>query len=199
MDTVITNFSYIEHLSLIGMFFIVGWSGYLIPVPEEVVLILFGYVCALRGADPLVFIAICFIAVLVGDSSMYFLSLRGSRLARFLKRKVSKKRFAWFEGLESAHAGFFIFFSRFIVGMRFLNPIISGFLRVPYKTFILFNGLSALIYVPFLVFIGYFFQSKISATLGLVMYVRHALFTGFLLLLTLAISLFIHKKFLTEE
>ena len=37
---------YVEHLSYLGVFLVIIFSGYLLPIPEEIILLAIGYVGA---------------------------------------------------------------------------------------------------------------------------------------------------------
>jgi membrane protein DedA with SNARE-associated domain len=71
-----------------------------------------------------------------------------------------------------------IFFSRFIVGMRFLNPLVSGLLRVPTDVFVLATALSASIYIPIIIFLGYYFSNQIEIVLHIAESIRHYIIIG---------------------
>ena len=186
---------YVEHLSYLGVFLIIIFSGYLLPIPEEIILLAIGYVGA-EGIGKLhILIPLCILACLIGDTLFYYLSFRGSRYTRKLLGRLSKRRLERYLMHEKLHTGAVIFFSRFIVGMRFLNPLISGFIKVPWKIFVPFTVLSAALYVPLVVGIGYYFHNTILNAVTVVAEVRHTLFIMILILAASLMSIYIHRWF----
>jgi membrane protein DedA with SNARE-associated domain len=173
MDSAVYGLSYVEHLSYIGFFVTVGLSGYLIPIPEEVILILAGYLAA-YGAIHFQNVAIaCILGAVCGDMLIYYLSSHGNKLAKKYQSRVEKSQAGWYLRHMRKDTMLTIFFSRFIVGMRFLNPVVSGLLHVKAKKFLVATSVSAIIYVPLIIFVGYHFHTEINTVLRVVHSVRN--------------------------
>ncbi|MCW5830717.1 MAG: VTT domain-containing protein [Deltaproteobacteria bacterium] len=164
---------------LIGM--IVGVllaCGLGLPMPEDIILVTTGYLAYLGKLDmrPAIFpahlpqglalgIVATFAGVIAGDSIIFTLGRRfGPHIIEFpLIRKIATR-----ERVEAAEYYFekygtrFIFVGRFMAGVRAPMFLTAGILRVPYRKFILYDGMGALISVPLLVYAGYYFGEDID-------------------------------------
>ncbi len=168
MDSV----AFIEHLSYLGVFAAMATSGYIVPLPEEIILLVGGYLIAGHIVNPYAMIAVSILGAIAGDTFIYYICHRGSRFALKLRARAEKK-FHRYIGWFRAHEGKAIFTTRFILGMRFISPVISGLLNVPWYTFVFYNSLAALIFVPLVSAIGYFFHDHIDRALSLTMVLKH--------------------------
>lgn len=198
VDQTIYGLSYVENLSYLGVFLAVAFSGYAIPIPEEIILVLGGYLAA-QGISslPLVILAsVC--GAICGDSLIYYLSGHGSRFTHKYQSRIEKSKLGWYFRHMDNHPWRTVFFSRFIVGMRFFNPLISGLMKVPFVTFVSAAAASAAIYIPIVVLIGYYLHNKIATVVHIAQSLRHGLFVvliaGSLVLILLFIRNLIQKK-----
>jgi membrane protein DedA with SNARE-associated domain len=58
-----------------------------------------------------------------------------------------------------------IFFSRFLVQLRFLGPFLGGTKKVPLRTFLTYELAALCIYVPLLLSVGAYFRNRLEAIL----------------------------------
>ncbi len=77
---------------------------------------------------------------------------------KFFSKLVARRK----EWLES-NIPKVIFLSRFLIQLRFIGPFMAGQKRTPWKTFLTYDILALLVYVPLYVFIGWYFRSKFGA------------------------------------
>jgi membrane protein DedA with SNARE-associated domain len=191
--------AYVSHLSYFGFFFAVALSGYLIPIPEEIVLVLAGYLAATHVIHLSLVILACVLGAIFGDSLIYYLSGHGSRFTKKYHKKVEDSHAGWYIRHMKENPRLTIFFSRFIIGMRFLNPLVSGLLKVPYDEFIIPTALSAAIYIPAIILLGFFFNSKIQSIINLFESFREFAITALVLVSVVLIVLFIRNLFSKDE
>jgi membrane-associated protein len=193
MEPSIYGLAYVENLSYIGIFLSVAFSGYAIPIPEEIILILGGFLAA-QGISslPLVIIASVLGAVF-GDSVIYYLSGHGSRFTQKYHKRVEKTHLGWYLRHMKENTWLTVFFSRFIVGMRFFNPLVSGLMKVKWKTFVSATSLSALIYIPIIVLVGFYSHHQINMIIHIARSIRHLLFILFTVGTAILIVLFIRN------
>lgn len=175
MPPQIYGLQYVEHLSYIGIFLAVAFSGYAIPIPEEVILILGGFLAASGISNIFLVMLASFLGALCGDTLIYYLSGHGSRFTHQYHARVEKTHAGWYIRHMKKKPMQTIFFSRFIIGMRFLNPLVSGLLRIPWKKFVLATALSAIIYIPIIILLGFVFHNQINLLLHIVHSVREAI------------------------
>jgi len=156
----------IRHLGMLSYLDIFGVSilaNIVIPVPEEAVILAFGYLAGTGRVNGLILIPIVIAGLLTSDIVMYALSKRGNRLILFFYKKFFSKRLerrrAWLE----SHVEKVIFFSRFMVQLRFLGPFFAGQTRVPLKRFLKYELAALILYVPFFIWVGFYFRNRVEA------------------------------------
>lgn len=102
-------------------------------------------------------IAAAVVGGVVGDGISFYLGKRGTTIFN-QKNKIFK-----LEYLEKGEQFFLkhgeksIFLARFFGPLRPVVPFVAGFFKMSAKKFFLFNILSALVWAPFYILIGYFF------------------------------------------
>ena len=192
--------SYLEQFSYVGIFLLLALSGYLVPIPEEILLLLTGYIAALGFNNVYIALIASILGILAGDNVLFWLSrYKGSRLIDRLKRKVRKNALAKYRHLMKRHIGKTIFIVRFIVGLRFFGPFLSGSMKVKWKIFQFYNLIAVVIYAPIMIFLGFHFHNKLALVITQVEIVRHLIFFLFLAVVGYVISIFINKKFLIKK
>jgi membrane protein DedA with SNARE-associated domain len=147
-----------EHWGYAAIFAVVVLGNVGLPVPEETILSLAGYL-AWRGDLKLWLVMIVGIAsASVGDNSGYWI---GRSLGR-----VAVRRYGARVGLTPArldrsqrfmlkHGALAVFAGRFVPGLRFAAGPVAGITRIPAPVFFIANVLGACCYVPIVVGMGY--------------------------------------------
>ncbi len=187
---------YLEHISYLGTFILMALSGHLVPVPEEVILLLVGYASGI-GLSNVYFTAIfAMLGVIAGDSLLFYLSRHGNHYVEKLKNRIAPQKMAKYERMMEAHAGKTIFISRFIVGLRFFSPILAGMLKIKWRTFLVSDIPAIVIYVSFFIFLGYHFNTDIARMITEVKLARHIIFILLIAFIGLLFSYFVGKRFL---
>ncbi len=186
----------LEHFTYFGMFVFLALTGYIIPLPEEIFLLLAGYLAAIGFASLPVIILVCLAGVLFGDNIVFFLSRFGFKFIFNIERRIKGSIIERYTKIMKKHPGKAIFSMRFIPGLRFFAPVLAGSLRVKWKTFEFFDFLAAIIFVPILILIGYFFHEKISYLLGKAIVVKHIIFIVLLIIIGAIIMRYVIKHFL---
>ena len=179
----------IEHFSYLAIFFFALFSGYFIPIPEEIILLITGYMAwsHMIHLTPAIFVVI--IAFIIGDNILFKLTLKHNKhveklIHEVLSIKIITERRAFLE----KHIGATIFASRFIPFLRFVGPVFSGYVKANEKTFMIFNTLAIVIYAPFVVWVGYFFNGYFSQIVLEIAKVKHMLFILVLIIVGLLIT-----------
>ncbi len=189
---------YLEHISYFGTFVLMALSGHLVPVPEEVVLLLVGYASGI-GLSNVYFTAVsAMLGVIAGDSLIFYLSRHGNHYVEKLKNRIAPQKIAKYERMMNAHTGKTIFLSRFIVGLRFFSPLLAGMLKVKWRTFLAYNIPAIIIYVSFIIFLGYHFNTDIARMITEVKLARHIIFALLIIVIGLLLSYWAGKKFLRK-
>jgi membrane protein DedA with SNARE-associated domain len=189
----------LETTELIGTFSTLGYGGIfgisllsniVIPVPEEAVLLILGYTGREHGANFPLVVSLVMAGLLISDIIMYGLSRHGNRYilmfyTKFFSRRLDTRR-AWLEkNIESV-----IFFSRFLLQLRFLGPFMAGQCRVPLRKFLTYELAALFIYVPLVVGSGWYFHRRIENIIGGIHIVRNVI----LIAVVLAALYYLYRK-----
>lgn len=180
-----------SHLGVFISLLIVSFG---LPIPEDIILITGGVVSA-RDNSLLLMNLAGMSGVLVGDSIIYWLGYY------YGEALLKRRPFRWLmtpERLQKVRAyyqkyGYWtIFFSRFAAGLRASSFMLAGTSHVPYRIFLLANGMAALISVPFFIGLGYYFSDNIQAVIARMKTIQGDI----LIVLAVALVLFLlYRKF----
>jgi len=176
---------FIHHLSALTPTGAYAWlagilllCGLGLPIPEDLSLIAAGYFSSSECHLPLHLnvhkaFAICWSAVLLGDTFAFFLGrwfgrpILASPWARryFTPRRQLRVR-AYFRKFGTR----VVFLGRFMPGLRFSIFFCGGTLHLRPSVFFIYDALAAAISVPVLVYLAWFFGGQIDRV---VFYARH--------------------------
>src|SRR5262245_48463268 len=150
--------AFLEHWRYPAIFATVILGNVGLPVPEETVLALGGFL-AQRGELHLpTVIAVGVFAAIVGDNIGFWLGRRYGRkaLERYGRHIwVSGDRLEKVSAFLARYGGFAVFAARFVPGARVLAGPMAGAMGMSLRTFIVGNTLGALVYVPYAAGLGY--------------------------------------------
>lgn len=126
-------------------------------VPGELAMLVGGYLAHQGRASLSVMIAVAVLGAVVGDSAGYEIGRHfGDHLRRGrLGKRIGDERWARAEAYLRTHGGRAVFFGRFVGVMRALVPALAGASHMPYRRFLAWNALGALIWAPGLVLLGF--------------------------------------------
>ena len=163
-------------------------SGFGAPIPEDIPLLIGGWLCALDQASLAVMLPLAWIFVLAGDCVLYFLGRRyGHHVPRIpgLSRVLTPHRIERTERFFQKHGGKTLFVVRFLAALRASTWFVAGAVRTPFWKFVAYDGAAALIFAPGLVLLGWRFGPQGPE---IALYVRWAQL-GLTLLLILAVAI----------
>ncbi len=150
-------------LSLWGPFGVLILCGLGLPVPEDIVLVSAGALGEIDGRSWLEVSAVMYAGVMLGDSTIFFAGRYfGARLrtSRWFQRYFSAKKQSKVEDLFERYHSWVLFVGRFLPGLRAPIFFTAGSTRVKFWKFFFFDGLAALISVPFFVWLGHWLWAK---------------------------------------
>lgn len=140
-------------------------AGVGFPLPEDIPLLVIGYLCW-RAAAPLwLMIPTALAAVLAGDLMLFTLGRRwGSQVSTLwpLGRLLTPPRLQRAAAYFQSHGGKTLFLARFLPGLRAPLFFSAGMCGVPLWKMLLFDGSAALISVPALILLAYFFATQLD-------------------------------------
>ncbi len=150
-------------LSYGGILIVAFLSNVVIPVPEEIVLLIFGYLAGTGAVNLFIVLPLIIAGLLLSDIVVYTLSKKGSHFIiriyeRFFSKKITPDKNSWIR----VHITKVIFISRFLVQLRFIGPFFAGQLGVPLKKYVTYDFLALIVYVPLYVFLGKYFHRRVQ-------------------------------------
>ncbi len=164
----------VEHFSYLGIFVFAIFSGYLVPIPEEIILLIVGYMVSIEFIHFIPALIVVIIAFIIGDNILFRLTIKNNKhVNKFINEVLSLKIISKNKALFEKHINLTIFVSRFVPFLRFVGPVFAGYVKAKEKTFMLFNTLAIVIYTPFLIWAGYFFHDSFIQISGQLLKARH--------------------------
>lgn len=158
---------YEAYALILGVLFVCGVG---VPIPEDITLISAGILASMGQISlPGAFLA-GFFGVLVGDTLLFTIGRKfGRKVFKWplFKTVFTPERILKAEETVHKHAKKISFMARFMPGLRAPIYLTSGILKVPFKIFIIQDGLASLISVPIWVYLGYWFGENIDDVIKL--------------------------------
>ncbi len=153
-----------------AVFGILVACGLGVPLPEDISLILGGFLAHKGAASLPVMMVVGFAGILVGDSLIFFAGRRlGAKLGKnpgasggFFARIVTPEKRAKVEGLFAKHGQKIVCIARFMPGVRAVTYFTAGSVGMSYWRFIFWDGLAALLSAPVFVWLGFYFGGELD-------------------------------------
>ena len=170
-----------------------------VPVPEDITLVSGGVISGLDLANPHVMLVVGLAGVLFGDSTMFLAGrIFGYRVQkiRLFRKIVTPQRFSQIQQKFKKHGLGLLFVARFLPGLRSPIYLVAGMShRISYLTFIVMDGLAALISVPVWVYLGFFFADNLDILMEYVHDLQKGIFAALGLIAIIIIAIVLKKKF----
>jgi len=149
-----------------------------LPLPEDIPLLLTGCLCRLGYGYVGYAVPVGLVGVLTGDLILYSFGYRFG--VDVLKRRpfrylVTRTHIAQMKRQFRKRGNKIIFFGRFFAGFRSLMCLTAGLCRVPPWKFILIDVSGALITVPMLIGLGWWFSHNVEKIAEGVVAIEHVL------------------------
>lgn len=155
-------------MAYILVFGILMACGFGVPIPEDITLISAGILAYNGVGNIYLWIVICFLGVILGDSTMFFLGKRyGLALANkgFLAKILPQSRLLQVGDVLKEKGNKFLFMARFMPGLRAPIFFTAGALGVNPIVFLTFDGLAALISVPAIIYSIFYFGHNLATVI----------------------------------
>ena len=148
----------LEHWGYIAIFAVVILGNMGLPIPEETILILAGYLVWEGKLRLPIVLGVGVVSAILGDNLGYWLGREfGRRAVERYERWifVSPERLDATQRIVARYGPLAVFAARFLPGLRFLAGPVAGITGLRPFPFIVANVLGASLYVPASVGIGY--------------------------------------------
>jgi len=156
------------YLVVFGILLVCGLG---LPLPEDVSLILGGYLVHDGKAELAPMMATGYLGIIIGDSMIFFFGRRfGSKVGQtptgFFARIVTPQKRARVEQLFKKHGEKIIMLARFLPGVRAVTYFTAGSVGMKWRRFALYDSIAALGSAPIFVYLGYKFGGELDALIS---------------------------------
>ncbi|HVT91698.1 MAG TPA: VTT domain-containing protein [Bryobacteraceae bacterium] len=156
LSTVVTG--WYSYLLLMGIVFVETGLLFGFIFPGDSLLFTIGVVTGAGQLDVTLIIVLLIISCLVGDFCGYLLGRRAGPAifnrpdSRFFKQEYLRRTQAFYE----KHGGKTIIYAKFVPIVRTFAPFVAGVANMPYRRFLPFDAIGALVWVPSMTMLGYY-------------------------------------------
>lgn len=161
-DQIVLWLEQYPYLGVAAVFLLCGMG---LPLPEELVLLAAGYVCAKLELNLGVMMVWCGGAIVVGDLLPFVLGrVFGTRLlrVRWMRMLVTKRRLATFDRWFRRRGDMVVLIARFVAGLRVVAFFTAGVMKMPWRRFLFYDGIGIVLIVPLLTWLGFTGQEFID-------------------------------------
>lgn len=155
----------LEHFTYAALFALLVGAGVGLPFPEEVTQLTAGFLARTGRIAFWPGLAVTYCGILAGDYLLFLLGRRhGARVLESppIARLLTPSRRRFIEEHFSRHAFLTVMAGRHASGLRLPTFALAGMSGVPTRTFLLADALSALLSVPLVVGLGWFFAHNLE-------------------------------------
>ncbi|MCE9585168.1 DedA family protein [Candidatus Nomurabacteria bacterium] len=185
-------------LSYFGIFIVSILSNVIIPIPEEGVLLVLGFLSGTPAVNGFIMVPVVFLGLLISDIIMYSLARHGSKIVNFLYKKVFASRLEDKKEWIETNINKVVFFSRFLVQLRFLGPFFAGHNKMPFRKFLVYDALALAIYVPLYVFLGWYFHNRVELIVDGIGKIRNIIILAVVFILIITFLKFSYNFFIKK-
>lgn len=188
---------YLAEFTYAGIFFVLLLCGLGLPIPEDIPIMTSGYLAHLGTINIWAALGVNLAGVMIGDLTIYSIGYwLGYRVEEFriLRSFLKPSRREKVERFFSRHGKKAIFFGRFVAGLRAPLFLMAGVTKVPVRTFFMMDGLAAVLSVPILLFMAYYFGNEIDALRQMIGKTQN-----FVILIAIAIVLWVALRYLRHS
>ena len=172
---------WLQHASYLGIVLALLAAGFGLPIPEDIPLLTAGFLCHTGRARLVVMLPLTLIGVLGCD---FFLFAVGRRFGdhvlehRWIRRFFARVDLGRVKDRFHRHGAKIVVAGRFMPGARAMIFASAGVVGLSWWKFVLADGLAALVSVPVLVLLGWYFGEKSETLLADVRHAEHYVIAG---------------------
>ncbi len=188
----------LQGVSYSGIFILALMANMIIPIPEEIVLLVLGYIVSASTLKFWLVLIIVYVGLSISDLVLFTLARRGGKIVAGLHKRMQRFAILQDSNFIEKHIKKIIFISRFVVQFRFIGPVLAGTSNIPRKTFLIWNSLALLVYVPTVLSLGIYFQNNIEKLIHGAGVFRNYVFLIVMILLVIFVARMIKKSFIQK-
>ncbi len=184
---------FIEQFGYLGILLWFLTFDQVTPIPEEVSLLIVGYLSAHHIFNPIVAATFCLAGFLIVDSVYFFLSKKGSS---FIKKKTrgSSSLMASYKNKLKTNAPEAIIILCFIPRMRMFAPILAGSMRLSFRKFLFFDFIALTIFTTIYLSLGIIFNRSLEKMITKTKGLQNIIFFASVLVIVIIVVFFVRRK-----
>ena len=163
------------------------------PIPEEVSLLIVGYLSAHHVFNPIIAGTFCLAGFLIVDTIYFFVSKRGSL---WIKKKTRGSS-SVMKSLESKLKRYTLrtmVVLCFVPRMRMFAPILAGSIKLPFRRFLLFEVIALMPFTAIYLLLGFFFNKSLQKFIKQATGLQNVIFFAALLIVAVVIILLMRRR-----
>lgn len=185
-----TLLPYLEHSTYAAAFLLLLAAGVGVPIPEDIPILLSGYLSH-RGVMRFeIALPVCFAGVIVGDACLFLLARHGSQSLRRhprLASLVTPERRARARALVQRRGVGAVVIARHVAGLRVAVFATAGVAGMHFRRFIFWDAVSACASVPVMFTLGFLFADRLEQLVHHIHRLQHWAFAAALLIAIVAL------------
>lgn len=192
----------LTHFTYLALVLLMLAAGLGLPMSEDLVLLVVGYLASTGIVDPWVTLAIGYASVLAGDWMIFRMGRRfGPALTThpLTQRMFPPHRLARLERHYARWCTLTVVIARHVAGLRAPAFALAGAGKMSERRFLIADGLSALVTTPLMVWLGFTFGDQMERLFGNVRQVQWVLLGGMgATLLVAAVARWMRRRVVAE-
>lgn len=196
VDFLLNFHGYTPYFIVVGILLLCGLG---LPIPEDITLFAGGLLAYYGVTEVWMMMGVALVGVILGDSIIFLL---GHKFGRKITKKGIFHRLLPDDRLDAVKVKFhargnkLIFAARFMPGLRAPIFFSAGTLHLPYRVFLFYDGLAALLSVPAIIGAVYYFGDHLEQVVRYIQTAQHGILGVIIvMILLMAAKWFIsHRK-----
>lgn len=172
-------------------------SGLGMPLPEDVTLFAGALLAYYEKADVHLMVMVSLVGVMVGDSFVFFMGARYGRQLlthRWVAKILHAERLGRIQDEFHKHGAKILFAARFMPGLRTPTFFSAGMMHIPYSRLLIYDGGAALLSVPAIIYVVYFFGSEVDRVIGYIRNIENAIALTILGVILLVLGRWLYSR-----
>ena len=190
---IIDQFGTLSFVGITGMMFVAN----LFPgIPEEFFIMGLGYLAGRGLVDYWVVFVLTFPVLVLLDSTLFYLSKYGNKYLVKIARFILGRDISSSNSFIRDHIVKILIASRFVFQVRFLGPYLAGVIGIKFKKFLVVNILTLAVYIPFMLFMGSYFEARIGKIFDGIGVLRNIIFVSLVFVVGVFLVFRLRKSFI---
>ncbi len=157
---------YFSKFGYIGVYVWFITVDQIVPVPEEITLIVIGYLSSQGFISPILAGIFSIAAFITVDTAYFMLTLSGNKLIKKVTSKANSNKVNKYKTKLKNHTFKTLLILSFIPRMRLFGPVFVALLKIPYRKFILYDITSLALFTSVYISLGIFFHKSLSSVIS---------------------------------